>query len=61
MSQSGDFVVSEGWDSASGSGLSHLVRLFGVLEGLPGMLMSGLVFLLPMLFTGAMGVRGEVV
>ena len=41
--------------------LSHLVGLFGVLEGLPGMLVSGLMFLLSLLFTGAVGVGGEVV
>jgi len=41
--------------------LRHLVRLFGVLEGLPRALVSSRVFLLPLLFTGAMGVGGEVV
>jgi len=41
--------------------LSHLVGLFRVLEGLPGMLVSGLMFLLSLLFTGAVGVGGEVV
>ena len=42
-------------------GLSHLVSLFGVFEGLPGVLVPGLMFLLSLLFTGAVGVGGEVV
>ena len=45
----------------SGHRLGHLVRLFRMLEGLPGMLVSSLMFLLPVFFTGAVGVGGEVV
>jgi len=45
----------------SGHRLGHLVRLFRMLEGLPGMLVCRLMFLLPLLFTGAVGVGGEVV
>jgi hypothetical protein len=37
------------------------VRAFGVLEGLPGMLVSGFVFLFPLLFTCAVGVGGKIV
>jgi hypothetical protein len=61
MGQRSDFMVSEGYDAVSGRRLSHLVGLFGVLEGLPGMLVCAEVFLLPMFLTGAMGMGGEVV
>ena len=60
MGQRGDFVMSEGWDSVSGRRLSYLVRLFRMLEGLPGMLVSSLVLLFAALFTGAVGVGGDV-
>ena len=53
-------IVSEGYNSASGHRLCHLVCLLGVLEGFLGMLVSGDVFLLPVFFTGAMGVGREV-
>ncbi len=45
----------------SGHRLSHLVSLFRMLEGLPRMLVSRLVFLFPLLFTGAVGVGGDIV
>jgi len=61
MGQRSDFVVSEGQHTMSSHRLSHLVRLFRMLEGLPGMLMSTEMFLLPPFFTGAVGVGGEVV
>jgi hypothetical protein len=53
--------MSEGWDAMSRHRLRQLVRAFRVLEGLPGMLMSSLMLLLPLLFTGAVSVGGEVV
>ena len=37
------------------------MRPLGVFERLPGMLVSGLMFRLPLLFTGAVGMGGEVV
>ncbi len=40
VGQRGDFVMPEGYDAMSGRRLRHLVRPFGVLEGLPGMLVS---------------------
>ena len=61
MGQRGDFIVTEGHDAMSGHRLSQCVCLLRMLESLPGMFMSGLMFLLPVLFTGAMGVGGEVV
>jgi len=61
MGQRGDFIMSEGGDAMSNRRLSQLVRLFRVLEGLPGVFMSGEMFRLPLLFTGAMGVGGEIV
>jgi hypothetical protein len=33
---------------------------FRVLEGLPGMLMSSLILLLPVLFTGTVGMGGQI-
>jgi hypothetical protein len=53
--------MSEGRDAMSRHRLRHLVRLFRVLEGLPRTLVSRRVFLLPLFFTGTMGVGGEVV
>ena len=41
-------------------GLSQLVCPFRVLEGLPGMLVSSLIFRFPLLFTGAMGVGRKI-
>ena len=61
MGQRRDFIMSEGCDAMTGGRLGRLVRPFGVLEGLPGVLMPGLMFQLPLLFPGAVGVRGEVV
>ena len=61
MGQRGDFVVSEGWDAMSSHRLSQLVRAFRVLKSLPGMLVTGLMFLFALLFTGAVGVSGNVV
>jgi hypothetical protein len=37
------------------------MRAFGVLEGLAGMFVPGLVLLLPLFFTRAVGVGGEIV
>ena len=45
----------------SGHRLSNLVSLFGMLEGLPRVLVSGLIFRFPLLFARAMGVGGEIV
>jgi hypothetical protein len=53
--------MSEGRDAMSRHRLRHLVRLFRVLEGLPRTLVSRRVFLLPLFFTGTMGVGGKVV
>ena len=61
MGQRGDFIMSEGCDAMSSHRLRHLMRLFRVLEGLPRMLVSAEVFLFPMLFPGAVGMRGKVV
>jgi hypothetical protein len=61
MSQSRDFIVSESGDTMSNHGLRKLVRLLGVLEGFPGMLVSRQVFLFPLLLAGAVGMGGEVV
>lgn len=61
MRQRRDFIMSEGCDAMSRRRLSHLVRLFRMLEGLPRVLVSGLMFRLPLLFTGAVGVGREVV
>ena len=61
VGERGNFIMSEGCDAMSSRRLSHLVGLFRVLEGLPGMLVSGLMFRFPLLFTGAVGVGGEVV
>ncbi len=41
--------------------LRHLMRLFRVFERLPGMFVPGLMFLLAMFFTGAVGMRCKVV
>ena len=61
MRQRRDFIMPEGCDAVSGHRLSHLVGLFGMLEGLPGILVSRLMLRLPLLFTGAVRVGGEVV
>lgn len=61
MGQRGDFIMSEGCDAVSSHRLSHLVRVFGVLKGLPGMLVPSLMCLLALLLTGAVGVGSEVV
>ena len=61
MGQRGNFIMPEGYDAVTGHRLSHLVGLFRVLERLPGMLVSGLMLLLSLLFTGAVGMGGEVV
>lgn len=45
----------------SGHPVSQLMRLFGVLEGLPGMFVSSEVFRLPLLFAGTVSVCGKVV
>jgi hypothetical protein len=56
-----DFIMPEGYDAVTSGRLTHPVGFFRVLEGLPGMLVSGLMFLLSLLFTCAVGVGGEVV
>jgi hypothetical protein len=61
MSQRRNFIMPEGYDAMISHRLSHLVSLFRMLEGLPGMLVCGLMLLLSLLFTRAVGVRGEVV
>ena len=61
MRQRSDFIVSEGCDAVSSGRLSHLVGLFRVLEGLTGVFVSGRMVLLSLLFTGAVGVGGEIV
>lgn len=61
MGQRGDFIMSEGCDAMSSHRLRHLMRSFRMFESLPGMLVSGLMFRFPLLFTGAVGVGGEVV
>ncbi len=61
MGQRGDFIVSKGRDSVSNCRLRHLVRPFRMFKGLAGMLVSGIIFRFPLLFTGAMGVCGQVV
>ena len=61
MGERRDFIMPEGYDAVTSRRLCHLVRLFRMLQGLPGMLVSGLMFRLALLFTGAVGVGGEVV
>jgi len=61
MGQRGDFIMSESCDAMSSHRLGHLVRLFGVLEGLPGMLVSTEMFGFALLFAGAVGVGGQIV
>ena len=61
VGQRRDFIMPESCDAVSSRRLSHLMSPFRVLKGLAGMLMSGLMFRLPLLFAGAMGVGGEVV
>jgi hypothetical protein len=54
--------VSEGGDAMSGrSRLSIPMGVFGVLEGLPRMLVSRQVLLLSVLLGRAMGMSGEIV
>ena len=57
-----DLIASECGDAMPGrSRLSMPMSVFGVLERLPGMLVSRRVVLLSVLFGGAMGMRGKVV
>jgi hypothetical protein len=60
MGQCSDFIMSEGHDAVSGHRPRHLVRPFRVLQGLAGMFVPSLMFLLPVFLTGAVGVCGEV-
>ena len=60
MGERRNFIMPEGYDALTGHRLSHLVSLFRVLQSLPGMLGSGLMLLLSLLFTRAVGVGGEV-
>jgi len=61
MRQCRDFIMPEGHDAVSGRRLRHLMRPFRVFEGLPGMLVSSLMLLLPMLFTSAVSVGSQIV
>ncbi len=62
VSESGDFIVSEGGDAMSDrSRLSVPMSLLGVLEGLPRMLVSGLATLVSLRLGHTMRMRGRVV
>ena len=61
MGERSDFIMSKGGDAVSSHRLSHLVRLFGVLEGLAGMLVSTEMFRFPLELTGAVSLSGVVV
>ena len=61
MGQCSDFSVPEGCDAVSSHRLRHLVRPFGVLEGLARMLVSAEVVVFSMLLGDTMGVRRTVV
>ena len=61
MGQRRDFIMPEGCDAMTGHRLRRLVRSFRMFERLPGVLVSGLMFRLPLLFPGAVGVGGKVV
>jgi len=57
-----DFIVPKCGDAMAGrSRLRMPMRLFRVLEGLPRLLVSRQVLLLPVLLGGPMGVGGDVV
>ena len=59
MSERRNLVMSECGDAMSGrSRLDVLRTVRGVLEGLPGMLLSGEVILFPLLLGHTMGMRG---
>ena len=51
MGQRGNFVMPEGWDAMADHRPGRLMRPLGVFERLPGMLVSGLMFRIPLLFT----------
>ncbi len=62
MSKGCDVIVSEGGDAMSRDHrLRVLVRLLGVLQGLPGMFLSSLVFLLSLRLGDPVSMRGGVV
>ena len=57
MRERGNFRMSEGYDAMRSHGsLGLMIRVLGVLQDLPGMLMSRQVILFPVLFTDAVGV-----
>ncbi len=61
MGQRGDFSVSKGRHAVSNRRLSQLVRVLGMLEGLPGMLVSGFIFGFPLLLPRTVGMGRQVV
>jgi hypothetical protein len=61
ISESGDVVMPKSGYAVSGDSLSMIVRTLRVLQGLPGMLLSRQVILLPLLFGNAVRVCGVVV
>jgi hypothetical protein len=62
MSAGGDFVVSKRGDAVGHSSPTRmLMSFFGVLQRLPGMLVSRQVILLSLLFGHPMGMRRAVV
>jgi len=62
MSESRDVMMSESGDTVTnGSRLSVPMTVLRVLEGLPRMLVPGLVILFSVLLANAMGVRAAIV
>jgi len=56
-----NFCMSEGYDRMRSRGhLGLMIRVLGVLQDLPGMLMSFQVILFPVLLTDTVGVCGSV-
>jgi hypothetical protein len=61
MSKGCDIIVSERGDAMCGrSRLSRLMAIWGMLEGLPRMLVSRDVILVSLLLADTMGMRGAV-
>jgi hypothetical protein len=61
-SEIGDVLMPEGGDAVSNGGrVSVLLSVLGMLEGLPGMLLSGQVILLSLLLANAVEMGGLVV
>jgi hypothetical protein len=63
MSESFDVSMSEGGDAMfrCGRRLSMLMGIVGFLKGLPGMLLTCLVILFPLLLRNAVGMRRNIV